>query len=370
VSDLPARAVVESPAPAPESPSAIAREFRRRLADGLALRPAGSAKRRPLSLLSDGYVPRYRLQLFDTTFYLAGVRQNQFVRFFVAYVVQGDVAWPRIFYKDVSLVWRSASHVTRLGGALWIGKGDITVEVVDGEEHECSNESTTDLPLELQWALEGLARRPGRIPSDMRALEKVLHRAPDGRIEAYADFTGPRRRAQAEPRNLVNRGRPVARFTRPLDPGSLRIASGYEPDFAGGVLEMDVLTSRMYGGRVRRFRILSRNGGIQYHFLAAPRHVWIIPAQATTTQLSSYGVRTIDVPADDDLFMPGFEYHFRDADGELVSQIPAGFAGRPSPTDDTRADASAWIEGLPVVQAFRREVLGAKGRSRVLRRLR
>jgi hypothetical protein len=370
VSEVLERAIVDSVAPAPESPATVAREFRRRLADGLELRPAGSARRRPLSLLRDGYVPRFRLQLFGTTFYLAGVRQNEFVRFFVAYVVQGDVAWPRIFYKDVSLVWRSASHVAWLQGALWIGKGDVTIEVENGEEYECSDEATTDLPLELQWALETLARRARRIPTDMRALERVLRRAPEGRIQAYRDFTAPRRRAEAEPRNRINRGRPVARFTRPDDPASLRITRGYEPDFLRGVLELDVLSSRMYGGRVRRFRIVSTNREIQYHFLAARRHVWIIPAQATTTQLSSYGVRTIDVPADENLFMPGFEYHFRDDDEELVSQIPEGFAGAPSPTDETRADASAWIEGLPVVQEFRRKVLGPKGRWRKARRLR
>lgn len=355
--------IVASVLPADETPTAIAREFRRLLADGVQLRPAGTAKERPLSLLADGYAPRYRLRLFDTTIYLAGVRQNQFVRFFVAYVVQGGVASPRIFYKDVSLVWRSASHVGRLDGALWIGKGDITVEIVDGEERECSAEATTDLPLELQQALEGLTRRSGRIPSDMRALERVLRRAPEGRIEAFHDFIGPRRRAQADPRNLVNRGRPVARFTRRLDPGSLRFTPGYEPDFVRGILEKDLLRSKMYGGRIRRFRILSRNREIQYHFLAARRHAWIIPAQTTTTQLSSYGVRTVDVPADEDVFLPGYEYHYLDDEGELFSQIPAGFAGAPSPTDDTRADASAWLDRLPVIREFRRKVLGQRGKA-------
>ncbi len=356
------REIVASVQPAGDSPAATARAFRRLLAEGVELRPAGTAKSRPQSLLSDGYVPRYRLQLFDTTFYLARVRQNAFVRFFVTYVVQGGVAWPRIFYKDVSLVWRSASHLGRLDGALWIGKGDISVEIVDGEERECSAEATTDLPLELQCALEALSRLPGRIPSDMRALERVLRLAPEGRIEAYSDFIGPRRRAQADPRNLVHRGRPVARFTRRLDPTSLRFAPGYEPDFARGVLEKDALGSKMYGGRIRRFRILSRNREIQYHFLTGRRHSWIIPAQATTTGLSSYGVRTIDVPADEDVFLPGYEYHYVDDDGQLFSQIPAGFAGAPSPTDDTRADTSAWLDRLPVIREFRRKVLGRRPR--------
>ena len=84
-----------------------------------------------------------------------------------------------------------------------------------------------------------------------------------------------------------------------------------------------------------------------------PRQVWIIPAQALTTELSSYGVRTIDVVADEDLFVPGYEYHYREG-GELYSQIPPGFAGPASEVDPTRADASPWLERLPVIQAFRR----------------
>src|SRR5690606_27101180 len=112
---------------------------------------------------------------------------------------------------------------------------------------------------------------------------------------------------------------------------------------------------------------LSHNRRIQYLFMAAPRHVWIIPPQATTTELSSYGVRTVDVVADDDLFVPGFEYHFLDDTRDppvLYSQIPAGWAGAGSPVDEARADASAWCDALPVVQAFRRQVLGRVPASR------
>ena len=90
-------------------------------------------------------------------------------------------------------------------------------------------------------------------------------------------------------------GRAVARFTRPHDPSSLRFAPGFEPDFARGVLEVAHSKSTLYGGKLRRVRILSRNRRIQYLFMAAPRQVWIVPPQATTTRLSSYGVRTVDV---------------------------------------------------------------------------
>ena len=88
-----------------------------------------------------------------------------------------------------------------------------------------------------------------------------------------------------------------------------------------------------------------------------------MPPQATTTQLSTYGVRTVDVLADDDLFVPGWEYHFYDFDEDpplLVSQIPAGYAGRPNRDEPSRADTSAWLDALPVIREFRRKVLGRR----------
>jgi hypothetical protein len=192
----------------------------------------------------------------------------------------------------------------------------------------------------------------------------VLRRGHDDRIEAYRDFTAPRRRAQSNPRNLVNRGRSVARFTRRHDPTSLRFTPGFEPDFARGVLERAEGESRLYGGHLQRYRILSRNREIQYLFMAAPRHVWIIPPQATTTELSSYGVRTVDVVVDHDLCIPGFEYHFaghgEDDPAAVLDHIPAGFVGPQSEHDAARADTSAWLDALPVVQEFRRKLLGRR----------
>ena len=113
-----------------------------------------------------------------------------------------------------------------------------------------------------------------------------------------------------------------------------------------------------------KFRILSVNGLVQYQFVATPSHVWINPPQALTTELTSFGIRALHVPADDEIFVPGFEYHFVDEDGELQSQIPPGFAGEPSEVSPGRADASPWIEALPVIRAFRRRVLGERGRAR------
>jgi hypothetical protein len=351
----------------------VAREFRRLLASGARVRCAGEARRAPRRLLTQSYTPKYKVALFGTVFYLTEVRQNPDIRFFVAYVVQESSRTgareihPRIFYKDVSLVWRSASHFIRSEGENWIGKGEVRRIVCEGREIEHSVEETTDLPLELQGALEALSRRPRRIARDDRALALVLRRAPDDRIEPYRDFVEPRIRARANPRNRINRGRSIARFARRDDPTSLRFASGFEPDFERGVVDVGRSHSKLYGGALRRFRILSKNREIQYLFIAGPRSGWIIPPQSLSANLTSYGVRAVEVVADERLCIPGFEYHFVDTSGRrpvLVSQIPAGFAGEPSRVDPSRADASRWLEQLPVIREFRRKLLDAPRTSR------
>jgi hypothetical protein len=350
------------------TPRRVTAQFNRLLEDGATLRPAGTAKRTPGILFKKGYVPKYRIDLFDTRYYLADVRQNPSLRFFVAYVVQAkkngkiDI-YPRIFYKDVSLVWRSASHLVKSEVETWIGKGDCISVIEDGEETLTTAEETSDLPLEIQSALETLVRATRKVRRDDVAMELVLRRGADDRIEPFRDFSEPRRRAQADPRNLINGGREIARFTRKNDPSSLVFTKGFEPDFKGGILEQGTLSSRLYGGKIHRYRILSRNKLIQYLFFAGPKHVWIIPPQATTTQIMSYGVRTIDVKAAEELCVPGFEYHYIDDSEdppELVTQIPPGFVGEPSEVDDSRSDASAWLDKLPVIKEFRRTVLSKR----------
>ena len=108
---------------------------------------------------------------------------------------------------------------------------------------------------------------------------------------------------------------------------------------------------------MRKLRILSTNRLIQYQFMAAPRLVWLIPPQTLTTDLSSFGVRTIDVEHDEDLCVPGYEYHYLDEIDDppsLHTQIPEGFVGAQSDVDPMRADASPWLEKLPVIREFRR----------------
>ena len=364
-SPIPTR-IAPSVAPSELTTRQVAQKFRKLVDSGAKILPAGEARDNPTGLLSAGYTPKYHLSLFDTQFYLTNVRQNPALRFFVAYVVQKHRTtgrteiFPRIFYKDLSLVWRAASHVIATDGDFWIGKGDVKVLARGGFEVTECVESTTDLPFEMQTALEMLNRRTRHALTDEEALYLLLRSAPSSRTAPYRDFAEPRRRAAADRRNLINGGRSVARFTRKNDPTSLQIVAGFEPDFANGIIEVSELRSAMYGGKLQRFRVLSRNSKVQYLFTAGVRHVWIIPPQATTTELSSFGVRTIDVVADEDLFVPGFEYHYFDEDAdesEHFSQIPEGFAGELSEHDNDRADASAWLDPIPVIRAFRRQVL-------------
>jgi len=370
--------VVAGVVPSEKSPARVTREFRALLSGGARLKAVGEAKKRPSLLLEGGYLPHYELKLFGTTFYLTSLRQNPDLRFFVVYVVQGNAPparttiHPRIFYKDVSLIWRSPSHLAGPIDDYWIGKGDVAVTVENGYEMTDSREETTDLPLELQPALDELSRRVRRPRYDEKAVRLVLRRAKGDRVRPYADFTALRRRAESDPRNLINRGRPVARFRRANDPTSLEFTKGFEPDFRRGVLEETASRSNMYGGALRRFRILSKNRLAQYMFYAGPHHAWIIPPQALTTELSSFGLRTVDVLVAEDLCVPGFEYHFLDHSQDppvFLSQIPEGFAGPQSVHDPSRADASRWLERLPVIQEFRRKVLAKKTRSARSRRV-
>jgi hypothetical protein len=359
-------AIVSSVAAKPLSPRAVRAAFARLLDAGADLRAAGTANKRPQRLLDAGYVPRHELELLGTRFFLSDVMQNPELRYFVAYLAQATGGagrlrvHARILYKDVSLIWRCASHLIDRDGEFWIGKGDVRTGCDELGELVYSVESTTDLPLEMQTALESISRETRRVRYDRAALGMVLRNAPAGRIEPYRDFVEPRRRAASDRRNLINGGRSIAWFERANDPTSLVIKSGYEPDFTAGLVEVAHTHSAMYGGTLRRFRILSTNKRIQYLFFGGPHQAWIIPAQATTTELSSYGVRTVDVIADEDLFVPGYEYHYVDDSvdpPELYSQIPAGFAGEPSDHDDSRADASAWLDRLPVIEEFRRRLL-------------
>ena len=352
----------------PRSPRAVARSFRALLHDGCVLVAGGKPFERPSTLVRGSCVPRHVLDAepFGLRIFITKVHQNPDLRFLVGYVMnrasRPSRIYARIFYKDTALMWRAASHLVKDRGEFWIGKGDVTTIEIDGEAYICSQESTTDMPFELQAALEKAARSAPSIPVNDRILERVLRRAPAGRITPYVDFTRLRRRAEAEPRNRINRGRPVASFARKHDPGSLRFVKGFEPDLSRGIVEVLDLESAYYGGHVQCFRVLSTNEKIQYAFMAAPRQVWIIPPQALTAELTTFALRTINVAIDEDVCVPGYEFHYMDETDDglaLHSQIPSGFAGAHHLQDGDRADASPWIDQLPIVRAFRAKVLGA-----------
>jgi hypothetical protein len=350
------------------TPREVAAELRALLEGGARLQPAGRAAADPAQLLRPRNQPTHKVELFDATFYVTDPKEDDDIGFVVAYValrrsgrggrtLPARAVHPRIFYKDLSLMWRVATHYVRSDDDTWIGKGDVKWVEEDGVMCEYSAEETANLPLELQAALDAV-RGEHHPERDLEAVPLVLRRAPAERLAPYADFSAPRRKAMAEQR--INAGRPIAAFERAGDPASLRFTPGFEPDFDRGQLATSRSASRLYGGKVAKHRILSRNRRVQYQFVAARRHAWINPPQALTTELSSYGVRTVDVLAPEELFVPAFEYHFVE-DGDdgpcLHSQIPAGWAGAPSPLDPQRADASAWIEALPVMGEFRKKVL-------------
>ena len=140
---------------------------------------------------------------------------------------------------------------------------------------------------------------------------------------------------------------------------ALHVGTGFEPDFRRGIVEESRSQSRLYGGKLKRYRVVSTNRQVQYLFMIGSRQAWIASLQATTTQLSSYGVRTIDVLVDEDLLVPAQEYHYLDHTEDppvRISQIPKGFVGEQSTVDPNRADASPWLDRLPVIRQCRRAV--------------
>ena len=347
----------------PRSPGSVRNEFVRRLDDELDLVCDGALSKEPQRLLEIGHGPKTRLDLFGFQIYLTYPRQNPDLRFFVAYVVPParprgrPRAYARLFYKDISLIWRAASHLFLEGEEMWIGKGDTRIDRRGEWEFEESAEWTTDLPFEMQTALEEL-NRGVPVKPDHRAPALLLRRATRERIRAFADFTGPRDRARRAGRVIAG-DRKVVWFERPGDPSSLRVLPGYEPDWDHGPVERYEHGSRLYEGKIERLRFFSRNREIQHLMFLAPRHAWMVPPQTLDRDLTSYAVRPVQPNFDEEAYVPGYEYHFEDEhaaadDPVLHSQIPPGYVGAPSDLDDSRADASAWLDEMQLLQEFRR----------------
>ncbi|MEM8710137.1 MAG: hypothetical protein AAGG01_04235 [Planctomycetota bacterium] len=356
-SDAPIQTSIEESAPLDgTTPHRVLADFKERLASGHRLKVAGLAKSAPEQLLVGRRAPRFRFEFLGATYYLSHFAHDD-LNFFIAYVcLPGQRSiWPRIFYKDSSLMWRVASHVVRTSDENWIGKGEVKwIQRPDGEYLE-TLEETTNLPLEIQGALDDATRAGFKPRADRDAITLVLRGGTTNRIRPFRDFSGPREEAAI--RYRLNGGRPIVRLARRRDPASLTFARGFAPDFKGGHLDFTRSSSRLYGGRIEKHRFLSENRRVQHQFVASPTHVWMNPPQTLTTELMSYGVRTTHVAAVDEAFIPGYEFHYWDATvdpPELHSQIPDGYVGDPSPVDPTRSDASPWNEKLPMIRGFRR----------------
>ena len=350
---------IKNVSPVNEDPRRIAARFHGLLDRGHRLRADGQARSTPERLLQVGYTPKYRIDLFCTSFFLCNQRNAEGLKVMPAWVLpaaSGPKAsiHARVFYKDSSLVWRSASHYINTADAHWIGKGAVRWTNKRGERGWYSAEETTNLPLEMQAALDDVSQRGPRKINDKRILSLVLRNGPSNRIHPYQDFEAPRQRAMKRKVNQVNHNRSIAWFTDDYDPRTLQFEPGFEPDF-NALIDVSESRSSMYGGRIQKYRIASTNRRIQYLFVAGPTHVWIVCPQPFTTQLSSYGLRTVDAVVDEDLLIPGFEFFDNAGSGELDDQIPPGFAGDVCPVDPDRADASPWNERLPVIRSFRRK---------------
>ena len=352
--------IVRNVSVADKTPRQVAREFRRLLAAGYELRVDGQAKSAPEDLLSRGYVPKYEIELFGTRFFLCNLRISHELKLMPAYVLlppqpgrRKPTLHARVFYKDSSLVWRVASHYINTPEDQWIGKGAIKWVRKRGVEGPESAEETTNLPFEMQAALDDAGQRSPRAKNDDSVLFLILRNAPARRMQPYSDFETPRKKAMAVPANRINNNRSIAVFTDENDPASLKFTRGFEPDFKA-VIDIAVTNSKMYGGEVRKYRIASRNRRIQYLFVAGPHHVWLVYPQSLTVELSSYGVRTIDVIADEEISIPGYEFFDNGGGGQVDDQIPPGYAGLVCPYDPDRADASPWNDRMPIVRAFRR----------------
>ena len=358
--------IVTGVVPEERTPGQVERAFRALLAAGGRLRAAGAARRDPACLLR-GYTPKHEIRLFDAVYFLTQLREDANFRFFVAYVrLLGErpvSLYPRLFYKDSSLVWRCATHYIDSPQDNWIGKGDLKWVTEGDDEVLYSAEETTNLPLEIQCALDTVSRKAGRVRRDLRALGLVLRKAPDGRVAPYPDFSEPRRRARARRGSRVHGGRAgglVRSAARSRNRCASRRASSRTSRAASSrSASRRAASTAATCGSSASSREMHRSSTSSSRRRAS---VWIIPPQPLTTELSSYGVRTLDVETDEDLCVPGYEYHYVDEDEvppRLYSQIPEGFAGAASDVDPARADASPWLDRLPVIREFRRKVLGA-----------
>ncbi|NNF66521.1 MAG: hypothetical protein HKM98_03325 [Gammaproteobacteria bacterium] len=342
------------------TPREVSRRFAGLLNDGATLTVDGQGRKNPTALPKRGYTPKYEVDLFQCRYFLCNKRDADGLKVLPAFVMPNrnkdrKRIYARVFYKDSSLVWRSASHYINTPEEQWIGKGAVKRVKIHGSYRWVSAEETTDLPFELQAALDDVSRRGPRSRNDHQLLSLVLRNAPADRVWPYRDFEGPREKAMSASKNRINNNQSIAWFAEHGKPESLQFEPGFEPDFAA-IVDSSDSRSTMYGGDIKKYRIASKNRQVQYLFVKSPTHTWIVNPQSFTSELSSYGLRTVDVVADEDFSIPGYEFADNNGDGHTEDQIPAGFVGAPCPFDNDRADASPWNHRLPVITAFHKAI--------------
>ena len=149
-----------------KTPRQVAREFHRLIGSGHDLRVDGQAKTDPFALLAGGYTPKHEIELFGTRFFLGNQRIADDLRVLPAFVLtpaekgrRKPAIHARVLYKDSSLVWRTASHYIAEPGRQWIGKGAVKWIDKRGERGWYSAEETTNLPFEMQPALDDVSQR-------------------------------------------------------------------------------------------------------------------------------------------------------------------------------------------------------------------
>lgn len=88
-------AIVPSICEASLTPGRVKHEFQQLIDAGVPVLPAGTARKHPLRFVAQ-YPPSFKLELFDTRFYLTTVRQNPSLRFCIAYLAQAHYRTGRL----------------------------------------------------------------------------------------------------------------------------------------------------------------------------------------------------------------------------------------------------------------------------------
>ncbi len=284
----------------------------------------------PISKLLNNYGPRYEIEINDgNAYFLSEPRTNMDGHvFFVAWVYQDGVIHVRYLYKsDSSIGWRVATH--RSDGH-FLGKG-------------ANGEITTDVPGEIEQALNGIVARSQLNDDNYQAYDMVLPflERKEDIPDSFADvITNP----------AVNDDNPIGHFKDDNDPSTFEFESGYEPNFNSGLIETYDDVNKLYGP-VKVYRFVSVNRKIQFKFIVdAKGRKFVGSIQSTEEKITSYGTRSEIVHADRKLYAAVL----RNMNGGSIS-IPARYIGPIAAGN--YSDISAWTNALPFFKEFEAKYL-------------